>query len=109
MSVELRESKSHKSFVVGCLLFCILAATIGTARADSFDPVGGNTIAVWRPSTGTWFVLNHATGAIRVQQWGQEGDIPVAADYDGDGTTAPKTAQEEHKDSSVQELKSLGC
>ena len=66
------------------------ALTNACARPASqgpLDPVGGNTIAIWRPSTGTWWVANHVNGARRTQQWGLVHDIPVAADYDGDGTT----------------------
>jgi hypothetical protein len=39
---------------------------------------------VFRPSTGTWFIFGTRRG-IYTQRWGQQGDIPVAADYDGDG------------------------
>jgi hypothetical protein len=37
-------------------------------------------IAVFRPSTGEWFVRNQFT-----VQWGGYGDIPVPADFNGDG------------------------
>jgi hypothetical protein len=40
---------------------------------------------VWRPGSGTWFVMNSQTRATSAQQWGQQGDIPVRADIDGDG------------------------
>ena len=47
-----------------------------------FDADGKSEIAVFRPSTGTWFLRNVATIT-----WGGGGDIPVAGDYDGDGNT----------------------
>ncbi len=40
--------------------------------------------AVWRPSTGEWFILLSG-GNSSYLVWGQTGDRPVPADYDGDG------------------------
>ena len=39
-------------------------------------------IAVYRPSTGTWYVRN-----LLAVQFGDAGDIPVPGDYNGDGIT----------------------
>jgi hypothetical protein len=47
-----------------------------------WDGNGSSDIAVFRPSTGTWFALNQAP-----VQWGSAGDIPVPGDYNGNGTT----------------------
>ena len=52
-----------------------------------FDADGKTDIAVYRPSTGVWFILNSASFTGRDQQWGLPGDIPVPGDYDGDGKT----------------------
>ena len=59
-------------------------------RADDI-PVPGDyngdgvaDVAVYRPSTGQWFIRDGSPGTI---QWGRTGDIPVPADYDGDGRT----------------------
>ncbi|MEZ5306289.1 MAG: FG-GAP-like repeat-containing protein [Pyrinomonadaceae bacterium] len=42
-------------------------------------------LAVWRPSTGVWWVkAGTETDQISVS-WGHTGDIPVVGDYDGDG------------------------
>jgi len=41
-------------------------------------------IAVWRPSSGTWYYLGTSSG-FRQTQWGANGDVPTPADYDNDG------------------------
>lgn len=51
-----------------------------------YDGDGLADVAVWRPSTGNWILLNSASGYME-QQWGMNGDIPVPADYDRDGRT----------------------
>ena len=44
---------------------------------------------MWRPSTGIWFIRRSSDGGIETVQWGSGDapylDVPVAADYDGDG------------------------
>ncbi|HKP69543.1 MAG TPA: VCBS repeat-containing protein, partial [Pyrinomonadaceae bacterium] len=49
--------------------------------------------AVYRPSTGVWYILPHLpngmTGAPRQVQFGIPGDKPVPGDYDGDGLIDP--------------------
>jgi hypothetical protein len=34
-------------------------------------------VAVWRPSTGTWWVIQSSNSKIIKQQWGASTDIPV--------------------------------
>ena len=42
--------------------------------------------AVFRPSTGTWYVDSNGGKTVKLHKaWGTSGDVPVAADYDGDG------------------------
>src|SRR5688572_19203195 len=45
---------------------------------------GPSLIAVYRTSTGEWF-LRAADGSANVIQFGGPGDVPVAADYEGRG------------------------
>jgi hypothetical protein len=47
-----------------------------------FNGDGSTDLAVYRPSTGTWYVRNQVTTL-----WGLPGDLPVPGDYNGDGTT----------------------
>jgi hypothetical protein len=55
------------------------------ANANAAPPAD---LAVWRPSTGTWYVLGGVPGSAQVGYgWGINGDIPAPGDYDGDGKT----------------------
>ncbi len=45
-----------------------------------YDGDGRTDIAVYRPSSGTWFIQNMAP-----QQYGTPGDVPIPLDYTGDG------------------------
>jgi hypothetical protein len=52
-------------------------------RSD-FDGDGTTDYAVFRPSSGSWFILNSGSNTFLGAQWGQNGDIPVDGDFDGD-------------------------
>lgn len=58
-----------------------------------YDGDGKDDIAIWRPSEGIWYILNSSylsgksIAYVNVVQWGLQGDIPLRADWDGDGKT----------------------
>ena len=52
-----------------------------------FDGDGRTDVAMWRPSTGEWWVHPHSTSPFVV--WGILGDTPVPADFNGDGKIDP--------------------
>jgi hypothetical protein len=43
-----------------------------------YDGNGTSDIAIWRPSTGEWWIRGQAT-----VQWGTAGDIPIPRDLSG--------------------------
>lgn len=55
------------------------------AANEDFDGDGKTDIAVFRPSTGTWFILQSSNGQVRIDAFGLNGDKPQPADYNGDG------------------------
>ena len=58
------------------------------ANAQEVPP---SDLAIWRPSSGEWWVLNGAAdgnySTYSAGTWGTSGDKPEPGDYDGDGKT----------------------
>jgi hypothetical protein len=52
-----------------------------------YDGDGKADFAVYRPSTGTWYIWQSRTSTGVSAVFGNAGDIPVPRDYDGDGRT----------------------
>jgi phosphatidylserine/phosphatidylglycerophosphate/cardiolipin synthase-like enzyme len=61
--------------------------TLGTRGSVDFDGDGSTDVAVFRRSTGEWFIRYTANGASRRIVWGGGNDVPLAGDFDGDGLT----------------------
>ena len=59
---------------------------VASKRFD-FDGDGRADQGIFRPSNGTWYLANSGNNGVSIFQFGLAGDVPVAADYDGDGKT----------------------
>ena len=57
--------------------------------ANDFDGDKKSDVIVFRPDTGTWYILKSSSGFqnFMSKAWGTSSDIPVPGDYDGDGKT----------------------
>ncbi|MEO6391007.1 MAG: FG-GAP-like repeat-containing protein [Pyrinomonadaceae bacterium] len=62
----------------------ITPCNVNRPPAD-FDGDGRTDIGVFRPSLGTWYILQTSNFTILTQQFGTNGDKVAAGDYDGDG------------------------
>ena len=80
------EDEDGELYVVQILTGIIQKVVSSKASAD-FDADFRTDFSLFRPSTGVWYILNGATGAVRIQQFGVNNDIPTAEDYDGDRKT----------------------
>ena len=53
-------------------------------HSTDFDGDGAADLAVFRPTTGQWFIVNSGTNTFSVVNFGAKGDIPINGDFDGD-------------------------
>jgi glucose/arabinose dehydrogenase len=69
--------------IYACFGTSISRITRAKASAD-LDGDLRTDIAVFRPSTGVWYVIHSSNSTLRIQGFGLEGDIPTTEDFDGD-------------------------
>ncbi len=65
----------------------VVSKLIAKNRRADYDGDGKSDIAVWRPSTGVWYVANSASPTYLIQAFGISTDIVTPGDFDGDGKT----------------------
>ena len=72
-------------------IYLVTPKTTGPRPSADFDGDGRQDRAVYRPSTGEWFIFGSTSG-FQTRVFGSPaasglGDVPVPADFDGDGKT----------------------
>jgi Tol biopolymer transport system component len=68
-------------------LYTAVRTSVNRSSSADFDGDGRTDYSVFRPTDGTWYVLQSGTNTFRAQQFGTNGDKIVPGDYDGDGRT----------------------
>ena len=68
-------------------LYSAVRVNVNRSSTADFDGDGRSDLSVFRPSDGTWYIMQSSNNAFRAQQFGTNGDKIVPGDYDGDGRT----------------------
>ena len=68
-------------------LYTAVRVNVNRTSPADFDGDGRSDISVFRPSDGTWYVMQSGSNTFRAQRFGTNGDQIVPGDYDGDGRT----------------------
>ena len=68
-------------------LYSAVRVSVNRSSTADFDGDGRTDISVFRPSDGTWYVMQSGSNTFRATQFGTNGDKIVPGDYDGDGRT----------------------
>jgi hypothetical protein len=76
------------TITIGSQTVWLVQAGPGRSRSRlDFDGDGAADLAVFRPGTGDWWMLDSSSSRQTYLRkgWGTAGDVPVPGDYDGDG------------------------
>jgi len=68
-------------------LYSAVRVSVNRSSPADFDGDGRTDLSVFRPSDGTWYVMQSGSNTFRAQPFGTSGDRIVPGDYDGDGRT----------------------
>jgi hypothetical protein len=68
-------------------LYSAVRVSVNRTSTADFDGDGRADLSIFRPSDGTWHVLNSGTNTYLVRPFGLSNDKPAPGDYDGDGRT----------------------
>ncbi len=65
----------------------IYSCVASQPRPGDVDGDNRSDIGVYRPGTGTWYILKSSTNfaGYATYTWGMSTDVPMSGDYDGDG------------------------
>jgi len=82
--------KLSASRLVAALLLAtaLVPVGVGAARGETAIAAGADTVGLFDPFTGSWF-LRDATGHTTRLAFGRPGDVPLMGDWDGDGVDSP--------------------
>jgi hypothetical protein len=56
-------------------------ASADTPAPGDYDGDGKTDLAVFRPASGAWYVLQSSSGALLAQAFGASGDVPAPSAY----------------------------
>lgn len=68
-------------------IYTATRVSVNRSPTADFDGDGRTDLSVFRPTDGTWHILNSGTNTYRVQPFGANGDKITPGDYDGDSRT----------------------
>lgn len=68
-------------------IYSTTRVSVNRSSTADFDGDGRTDLSVFRPSDGTWYVMQSGSNTFRATQFGTSGDKIVPGDYDGDGRT----------------------
>jgi hypothetical protein len=71
----------------GLDIYTATRVSVNRSSTADFDGDGRTDLSVFRPSDGTWYVMQSGSNTFRAQPFGTNGDRIVPGDYDGDGRT----------------------
>jgi len=68
-------------------LYSATRVAVNRGETADFDGDGRSDLSIFRPSTGTWWILQSGSNTLTNRQFGLNGDRVVPGDYDGDART----------------------